>query len=241
MDLYNLFFQDNIEVDNPLSRDKKVGLQGIPWKDFSKVGFTLGRDGSTTKGAGKNSSVKQSDKSDSARKSKRASKKRAVDGFDDYENDDELRYLEKLKNAKYYTGFGDDDEEASRKHRRLSKFSGVPPNTEIGASSRMGKDGKKRSPSEDTDYEEEEEPASDGEPDSKKNKKSRKEPADPLVEPRREMTLTTRQKALQSGRDASVPGGSAVEFPNGLPPAPSRSMNFELALGIISVVCFNFL
>uniref|UniRef100_A0A803M7H6 INO80 complex subunit B-like conserved region domain-containing protein n=1 Tax=Chenopodium quinoa TaxID=63459 RepID=A0A803M7H6_CHEQI len=114
--------KDNSEVDNSPSGDKKGGLQGIPWKDFSKVGFTLGREESSTKGAGKNSSVKQ----------------------------------------------------------------------EVGASSRPGKDGKKRSPSEDTDYEGEEELVSDG-------------------------------------RDCSTPGGTAVEFPNGLPPAPSRKQKEKLS------------
>lgn len=221
--------KDNADIDNSPSGNKKGGLQGIPWKDFSKVGFTLGREESSMKGAGKNSSVKQGDKSDSARKSKRAPKKRAVDGFDDDDDDDEIRYLEKLKNAKYYTGFGEDDEESSRKHRRLSKFSGNnSQNSEGGASSRLGKDGKKRSPSEDTDYEGEEELASEGEPEGKK-KKARKEPVDAIVEPKREMTLTTRQRALQSGRDASAPGGSAIEFPNGLPPAPPRKQKEKLS------------
>ncbi|XP_021770059.1 protein IWS1 homolog [Chenopodium quinoa] len=222
--------KDNSEIDKSPSGDKKGGLQGIPWKDFFKVGFTLGREESSTKGAGKNRSVKQGDKSDSARKSRRASKKRALDGFDDEDDDDEIRYLEKLKNAKYFNGFGEDDEESSRKHRRLSKFSGnVSQNSEVGASSRPGKDGKKRSPSEDTDYEGEEELVSDGEAEGKKKKKAKKEPVDAIVEPKRELTLTTRQRALQSGRDCSAPGGTAVEFPNGLPPAPSRKQKEKLS------------
>lgn len=220
--------KDNIETDNSPSREKKGGLQGIPWKDFSKVGFTLRREESSMKGVGKNSSGKQGDKSDSARKSKRAPKKRTVDGFDDDEDDDEIRYLEKLKNAKFFTGLGEDEEESSRKHRRLSKFSGnIPHNSDLVASSRLGKDGKKRSPSGDTDYEEEDE-ISDGEPDGKKRKKVRKEPVEAIAEPKRELTLTTRQRALQ-GRDASVPGGSVVEFPNGLPPAPPRKQKEQLS------------
>lgn len=223
-----MVLQDHSAIDHSPSRDKKAGLQGIPWKDFSKVGFSLGREESSMKGGGKNSSVKQGDKSDSARKSRRASKKRAVDGFDDDDDDDEIRYLEKLKNAKFFTGLGEDDEESSRKHRRLSKFSGnLSQNSEVGTSSRLGKDGKKRSPSVDTDYDEAEDLASDGEPESKKKKKAKKEPVEALVEPKQELTLTTRQRALQSGRDASAPGGIVVEFPNGLPPAPPRSMFFS--------------
>ncbi|KAL2934880.1 INO80 complex subunit 2 [Bienertia sinuspersici] len=222
--------KDSSETDYSPSRDKKAGLQGIPWKDFSKVGFTLGREESSMKGGGKNSSVKQGDKSDSARKSRRAPKKRAVDGFDDDDDDDEIRYLEKLKNAKFFTGLGEDDEESSRKHRRLSKFSGyVPQNSEVGVSSRLSKDGKKRSPSDDTDYDEEEDLAFDGEPEGKMKKKAKKEPVDLPVEPKRELTLTTRQRALQSGRDASTRGGSVVEFPNGLPPAPSRKQKEKLS------------
>jgi INO80 complex subunit B len=98
---------------------------------------------------------------------------------------------------------------------------------ENAASSRSGKDGKKRSRSdrmlEDTDYEDEDESGSDGELDDKKKKKQRKESVDVLMDSKREMTLTTRQRALQSGKDASATNSSLIEFPNGLPPAPPRS------------------
>ncbi|KAJ8440854.1 hypothetical protein Cgig2_000742 [Carnegiea gigantea] len=217
--------------DNSPPTDRRHGLQGIPWKDFSRGGFSLGREESSVgKGNAKNHSGRQGDKSDSVRKSKRVPKKRAIDTFDDDDVDDEIRYLEKLKNARLAAGIRDDDEESSRKHRRLSKFSGnSPENLEGSLSSRSSKDGKKRSPSEDTDYEEEEELLSDGEQESRKKKKARKDPVDSLVEPKREMTLTTRQRALQSGRDASSPCGNGVEFPNGLPPAPPKKQKEKLS------------
>ncbi|KAK9704767.1 hypothetical protein RND81_07G009600 [Saponaria officinalis] len=207
-------------------KEKRSGLQGIPWKDFSKAGFSLGREDSlAAKGARKNGSAKQGEKPDSTRKNRRAAKKRPANGSDDDDNDDEIRYLEKLKNAKLSVGFRDDDEESSRKHRRLSKFSDSNPQSLEGTSSSrlalLDKDGKKRSASEDTDFEEDKELISDGEPDSRKKKKARMEPVE-SPEPKRELTLTTRQRALQSGKDASSTGGSVVEFPNGLPPAPSR-------------------
>ncbi|CAO2818718.1 unnamed protein product [Amaranthus hypochondriacus] len=225
--------KDNSESKSSPSRDKKGGLQGIPWKDFSKSGFTFGRDESTTKGVRKNGSVKQNDKFDSAPKNKQISKKRVSDGFDDYEDDDEVRYMKKLKIAKCYAGFGKDDENPSRKHQRSS--GNIPLNTAADASLRLGKDGKKRSPSEGTDYVEEEEPASNGEPVGKIKKKSRKEPVDALVEPPQEITLTSRQRALQAGRNASGAGGSVIEFPNGLPPLPSKSTDFDFVLVIIYI------
>lgn len=223
-----LIHKDNSDNDSSPQTDKRGGLQGIPWKDFSRGGFNLGREESSMgKGNGKNNPGKQGDKTDSVRKSKRAPKKRVIDGFDDDDGDDEIRYLEKLKNAKFSTGY--DDEESSRKHRRLSKFSGnVPETLEGSTSSRVGNDGKKKSPSEDTDYEEDEEPASDGEPEGRRKKKARKGSVESPVEPKRELTLTTRQRALQSGRDTSSPG-SGVEFPNGLPPAPSRKQKEKLS------------
>ena len=226
-------FQDNSESNSSPSRDKKGGLQGIPWKDFSKSGLTFGRDESTMKGVRKNGFVKKSDKFDSVQKSKQISKKRVSDGFDDYEDDDEVRYMKKLKIAKCYAGFGKDDGDPSRKHPRSS--GNIPLNTGADAPLPLGKGGKTRSPSEGTDYEEEEEPASNGEPVGKIKKKSRKEPVDALVEPPQEITLTTRQRALQAGRNASATGGSVIEFPNGLPPVLSKSMDFDFIL-VITVV-----
>ena len=103
-------------------------------------------------------------------------------------------------------------------------------NVENVGSSRLGKDGKRSKSdivSEDTDYEEDEESRSDGELEGKKMKKQKKESVDSLMDNKREMTLTMLQWALQSSKD-SAPGTSVIEFPNGLPPAPSRSEHLYL-------------
>ncbi|CAK8544412.1 unnamed protein product [Lathyrus sativus] len=216
--------QQSNSDDNISPSDKRRGLQGLPWKDFKRGGFGLGKEESSMgKISGKNTSSKQADKSEPVRKSKRVPKRRVLDGEfgDDDDADDEIRYLEKLKISKVSAVYRD-EEELSKKHRKLSSVS----NMENTASTRSGKDGKKRSRSdkmlEDTDYEGEEESGSDGELEDKKKKKQRKESVDVLMETKREMTLTTRQRALQSSKDTSTSNASLIEFPNGLPPAPPR-------------------
>lgn len=222
-------FQGNSD-DNHSPLDKRNGLQGIPWKDFSRGGFSIGKEDSLMgKLSGKSTSGKQGDQSESVRKSKRVPKRRLLDGeFGDDDDDDEIRYLEKLKTSKVNGGYKEDDEESSKKHRKLSRVS----NMENVGSSRSGKDAKKsRSDrgSGDTDYEEEGS-GSDGElVEGKKKNKQRKEPVNYLMDSKREMTLTTRQRALQSSKDTSSAPGAAIEFPNGLPPAPPRKQKEKLS------------
>lgn len=231
-----MLLQSNSDENNS-SSDKRSGLQGLPWKDFSRGGFALGKEESLMgKISGKNASSKQGDKSEPVRKSKRVPKRRVLDGEfgDDDDEDDEIRYLEKLKTSKVSAVYRD-EEELGKKHRKLSSVS----NVDNAASSRSGKDGKKRSRSdrvyEDTDYEDDEESGSDGEHGDKKKKKQRKESVDVLMETKRETTLTTRQRALQSGKDAS----ESVEYPNGLPPAPPRSKPFFLVLYFLLSVSYQ--
>ncbi|KAE8009343.1 hypothetical protein FH972_005783 [Carpinus fangiana] len=219
--------QENSD-DNHSPLVKRSGLQGIPWKDFSRVGFSLVKEESLMgKLSGKSASGKQGDKFEPVRKSRRVPKRRVLDTeFGDDEEDDEIRYLEKLKTSKSKTGTKEDNEESSKKHQKFSRVSIM----ENGGSSRLGKDVKRsRSDrvSEDTDYEEGES-GSDGELDGNKKKKQRKESVDSLMDNKREMTLTTRQRALQSNRDAA-PGTSLIEFPNGLPPAPPRKQKEKLS------------
>ncbi|XP_044494331.1 uncharacterized protein LOC123217388 [Mangifera indica] len=218
-----------ISEDSLSPQDKRSGLQGIPWKDFSQGGFTFGKeDPLMGKRFGKNSSGKQ-DHSGAARKSKRVSKRRVLDGEFEDDEDDEIRYLEKLKTSKVTPGYKD-DEELGKKHLKLSRVS----NLENIGTSRSGKDGKKNSRSDrvsgDTNYEEEEEePLSDGEACDRKDKKQKKESVDTLMNDKREIALTTRQRALQSSKDtSSAPGSSLIEFPNGLPPAPPRKQKEKL-------------
>ncbi|XP_012082909.1 uncharacterized protein LOC105642632 isoform X2 [Jatropha curcas] len=217
--------QCNLQEDNSIL-DKRSGLQGVPWKDFSKGGFILGKD-STSMGriSGKNTSGKQGEKSEPVRKSKRVPKRRVLDGDigEEYE-DDEIRYLEKLKTPKIAAAYKDYEESSTKQQKLLSV-------EKVGASSSV-KDGKKKSTleraSEDTDYEDEEDLASEGEVEGNKKKKQKRESVDALMDSKREMTLTTRQRALQSSKDGSAPGSNLIEFPNGLPPAPSRKQKEKL-------------
>ncbi|OMO64001.1 PAPA-1-like conserved region [Corchorus capsularis] len=209
--------------------DKRSSLQGVPWKDFSKGGFGFGKEDSLMgKTSGKNG--KQGDQGGPVRKSKRVPKRRVLDEeFGEDDEDDEIRYLEKLKTSKISPGYREDDDESGKKQKKLSRVS----NMENLGPSRSSKDEKRKSRSdrvsEDTDYEEEDELVSDSELEGKKRKKQRKESVDVLMETKREMTLTTRQRALQSSKDASsAPGSSLIEFPNGLPPAPSRKQKEKL-------------
>ncbi|KAK6941094.1 INO80 complex subunit B-like conserved region [Dillenia turbinata] len=237
-----LILQENLEDSHsPPPRDKRSGLQGIPWKDFSKGGFTLGKEDSLMgRTSAKNTSGKdgdkQGDKLEPLRKSKRIPKKRVLDrAFEDDDDDDEIRYLEKLKTSKISSGYVDDDEESGRIQRKFSRVSKIGAidtkydgSSEDIRSSWSGKDGKRKPRSdkvyEDADYEEEDGTLSDGEADGKKKKKQKKESLDTLMESKREMTLTTRQRALQSGKDTGL-----IEFPNGLPPAPPRKQKEKLS------------
>ncbi|KAK8711478.1 hypothetical protein V6N13_146760 [Hibiscus sabdariffa] len=213
--------------DGHFPPDKSRGLQGVPWKDFSKGGFSFGKEDSLMgKTSGKNISGKQGDSAGAVRKSKRQPKKRVQDEeFGEDDVDDEIRYLEKLKTSKISPAYKDDDDESGKKHKKLSKVSKI----ENFATSRSGKDAKKKHRSDrvsDTDYEDEDEVVSDGE----KKSKQKKESVDALMDGKREVTLTTRQRALQSSKDASsAPGSSLIEFPNGLPPAPSRKQKEKLS------------
>ncbi|OIV95359.1 hypothetical protein TanjilG_07515 [Lupinus angustifolius] len=221
--------QQSNSDDNHSPSDKRRKLQGLPWKDFARDGFGVGKEESSMgRTSGKNTFGKQGDKSEPARKSKRVPKRRVLDGelSDDGNEDDEIRYLEKLKTSKVAVVYRD-EEELSKKHRKLSSVL----STENAVFSGSSKNGKKKSRTdrvdEDTDYEDEEESVSDGELEDKKKKKQRKESVEVLMDSKREMTLTTRQRALQSGKDAS--GTSLIEFPNGLPPAPSRKQKEKLS------------
>ncbi|XP_010259288.1 PREDICTED: uncharacterized protein LOC104598774 [Nelumbo nucifera] len=239
-----LILPDNSDDDRSPPPDKTKSLQGVPWKDFSNGGFSLGKKDDSSRGKMSDESVsgKQTDKSEPVRKSKRVPKRRVLGAtFDDNDEDEEIQYLERLR-TKVTTDYGEeyeDDDEGSKKQRKISKVSRSrtidrdydEDAVEYG-SLRSGKDGKKKSRSdrvsEDADYVEDEEPVSDGEPEAKR-KKSKKESGDFFMEGK-EMSLTTRQRALQSGKDGSSgSGASLIEFPNGLPPAPPRKQKEKLS------------
>lgn len=203
--------------------EKKSGLQGV-MSSSPKGSFAAGK-GDTGKTPMTNAFEKGGDKSDPTRKSKRVPKRRVSEWFDEDENDDEIRYLEKLKSSKI-SGHKDFEEELTNKRSlsRASKVSKYEKDENVG---RSRKDGRRKSEqgSEDTAYEVEEF-LSDGEPEGKKKQKQRKESSDSSIDTMRgEMTLTTRQRALLSSKDSSA---SQIEFPNGLPPAPPRKQKEKL-------------
>lgn len=171
--------------------------------------------------------------SDLFRKSKRVPKKRTLDGDSDDE-DGELRYLEKLKMAKVapeqpiatdHPVAYDDSLEDGLKKKKLSKVSKnkstlyeVDEDFILSRSSRDGR--KKLKLGDSNDFIEVEEPGMN-EP-----KKKVKE-ADSLSDLKNETPgLTTRQRALQ-GRGGH--GESLIEYPDGLPPAPSRKQKERLS------------
>lgn len=215
-----LILQD--AADHPLL-EQKSGLTGIPSKDFPRGRLSLGKMFT------KNGIEKPGEKSDPVRKSKRVPKRRVLDeAFDEDEDDDELRYLEKMRIPKV-AGHRDFDVESTKKQRnllRVSKGGKYEILDEVGHSSKDGKRYRSDRGSEDTDYEEEE-MLSDGEPEAKK-RKQRKDSFDSPLESKREITLTTRQRALLSSKDASNSGASQIEFPNGLPPPPPRKQKEKL-------------
>jgi hypothetical protein len=230
--------QENSDDNRSFTSDKGSSLRGVPWKDFSKYGLNVGKaDSSRSRMPEENISTNQAEKYEPIRKSRRISKRRVLDeALGDGDDDDEIRYLEKLKTSKatidYSVEDEDDEEGGSRKQRKISRVlkSNVDGrydvNVEGHLSSRSSKEGKKSRSGrvfEDTDYVEEEEGISDGETNTNK-KKPKKEFVDFLGDNKKEITVTTRQRALQTGKDVSSSlGASLIEFPNGLPPPPPRS------------------
>lgn len=227
--------QENSDENRSISSDNGDSLKGYAFKDLSNSGVR--EYGSKSKTAYRSISAKQTERYEPVRKSKRVAKRRSIDGvFDDGNDDEEIRYLEKVKKSKISMNYGaeyeDDEEEGSRKQRKISRvlernIDGLyDSNVDDYGSSKSGKVGKKlRSGrvSVDTDYVEEEEAVSDIEPVINK-KKAKKEFVDLLGDPKKEMTITTRQRAFQTGKDvSSSSGASLIEFPDGLPPAPPRS------------------
>lgn len=218
----NQSLKENSEGEHSVS-DKRAGLQGVPWKNFSGGDFSIRRESfSMSKASGKNIFEKAGDKSEPVRKSKRVPKRRVLDGeYGEDDEDDEIRYLEKLK-SKLSLGSKEKDGESSLKQQKVS-------NVENMVSSRLVKDGKKsRSglPSANTDCEEEVLLSDDDLEGSEKRKG--KELIDLPNDGKKEVALTSRQRALQSSKDGSSASANFIEFPDGLPPAPSRKQKEKL-------------
>ncbi|XP_011087489.1 uncharacterized protein LOC105168956 [Sesamum indicum] len=220
---------------------EKGGLRGVPWKDFSKIGFSF-RKVDTLRVDAPEESVKPALKLGRSSKSKSIIKKYSSDevyDVEDDEDDDEIRYLQKLKTSRIasYDNTEYEDDTRGKKLRKISRV--MDRNIDGHAlgigdydSSRSGKENKKSRSvraSEDTDYMEEEESVSDGEIEQK-NKKQKKEPIDVSEYSKKESLITTRRRAILTGRDISPGlGASLIQFPDGLPPAPPRKPKEQLS------------
>lgn len=228
--------QDSLNEDPSSNRVRRSGLQGIPWKDFSKSGFVVRNVDTPTDGIPQSVNAKQLDAHHSTRKSKRIHKSRLLgDVFDDADenddDDDEIRYLEKLRTSRLASNYvadyededGDEDEVVGKKQKSISRISGADVYDYNGDMrynySRSDKENmlsRSGRAFEDTDYFEEE-TSSDDEPEPKKKRLSK------MGDIESEMAVTTRRGALRRGRAIS-----AIEFPNGLPPAPPKKQKEKL-------------
>ncbi|KAG8479305.1 hypothetical protein CXB51_029789 [Gossypium anomalum] len=228
--------------DHSFTSERDSTLHGVRWKDFSRGDLGVRQvDHATGRVPADNFSTKEIDKHEPVRKSKRVPKKRSLEGvLDDEEDDDEIRYLEKVKTARLTADYGiEHGEDGGRKQLKISKVAtrnidGLY-GLDVGdyGSSRISKEAKKSRSgrtSEDTDYvEEDEESVSDVEIENRR-KKTKKEVVDFLGDSKKEMTVTTRQRAQQAGKDHSSNFGIApIEFPNGLPPAPPKKQKEKLS------------
>ncbi|XP_078441174.1 uncharacterized protein LOC144711126 [Wolffia australiana] len=199
-----------------------------PWKNFGDQGFFRPSKEFNEK-------LQTSAGSEPVRKSKRVPKRRVLDGaFDGDDADEEIRYLERLKAAKLSMEQQETSGSENKKRLKGSKalkrssyeedddFSLQPRSREGRKKPRSDRD------SEDREDVDEEEGASDTS--HSPRKKAREESLESLADTRKEVSLTTRQRALQTGRDGT--GGSAnnlIEFPDGLPPAPPRRQKGKLS------------
>ncbi|PPD67152.1 hypothetical protein GOBAR_DD35969 [Gossypium barbadense] len=204
--------KDNSD-DHSFTSERDSTLHGVRWKDFSRGDLGVRQvDHATGRLPADNISTKEIDKHEPVRKSKRVPKKRSL------EEHGEDGGRKQLKISKVAT-------------RNIDGLYGL----DVGdyGSSRISKEAKKSRSgrtSEDTDYvEEDEESVSDVEIENRR-KKTKKEVVDILGDSKKEMTVTTRQRAQQAGKDHSSNFGIApIEFPNGLPPAPPKKQKEKLS------------
>ncbi|GER49456.1 HIT zinc finger [Striga asiatica] len=198
--------------------DQKVSLRGLPWKDFSRTGFSFRKMGSLGVDVIEDS-VKLAKKH--SRPSISKSNKFLTDELYDEEEDDEIRYLKKLK-ATRSVSYDSAEYEEENRGKKLRKISKVMERHIPDIDSVKGR--KSLRPvraSEDYDYVEEDELVSDGETENK-NKKQRKEQIG-VVEYSNKSSITTRRKAILTSRDMSLGVHfSSIQFPDGLPPVPPR-------------------
>lgn len=228
------------DENRSFTSDKRTNMQGSESKDSKKF-FNVGKENSL--GPDEHVHLEEMEKDEPIRKSKRVSRRRLIDDALDDEDDDnlEILYLEKIKTSRiasdYNAEYKNDKERENKRQRKISKVSKRNSedqhdlDVEDYGSSRSRKQTKRSRAgkvSDDTDYMEDEDLISDDQPSGKK-KKQRKEFVDSIVDHKKEMMVTTRQRALQTGKDVSSSlGANLIEFPNGLPPAPPRRQKEKL-------------
>ncbi|CAA6664285.1 unnamed protein product [Spirodela intermedia] len=193
-------------------------MVAAPWKDFSDQSPS-----GTSKEA--DDKTQSTAVSEPVRKSKRVPKRRVLDGaYDGEDADEEIRYLERLRASKLSSDQQETSGSESKKRQKVSRVSRRGSYEEMMTSLCCGE-----RDSEDRDYiDEEEEGGSDAS--ESLGKTPRQESLDSLPDSRKEFSLTTRQRALQTGRDGSSgSAASLVEYPDGLPPAPPRRQKGKLS------------
>ncbi|XP_051146847.1 uncharacterized protein LOC127262270 isoform X2 [Andrographis paniculata] len=230
-----LSHQENFESR---STGEKRGLRGVPWKDFSKIGFSFGK----TEDSLRVDLPEISDKKPLKHRRLSKAKSRYLSAYEDVDDEDdgEIQYLQKLKTSKIASSDSTDYEEEPRgkKLRKISRVmdrrvdgygSSIADFNSSRPASKESKKSKSLRASEDTDYMEEEESVSDGEIENK-SKKHMKEPIDVVEYSKPESSITTRRRAILTGKDVSASGlgSSSIQFPDGLPPAPPRKPKEQL-------------
>lgn len=210
--------QDDINGKRFCSSDGGKGL-GVKRKYSLKFDSTSRKEYSS-KGKISRGSVPEDD--EPARKSKRIPKRRVLDvGLsEDGNEDEEIRFLERLNASK-----------VARSERSQMDDGYHGDDIENYKLPRLGKDSRKKSRSEktyeDKDYLVEEELTSDDELESN-GRKLKKGSLSLLLEGRQESTPTTRNRALQSGKDTGS-GSSVVYLANNLLPSPSRKKKEKIS------------
>lgn len=221
----------NQENFDPPFTSEKGGLRGVPWKDFSKFGFGFRKANSSSVYVPEDL-VQQNLKHGCLYKGK--SKYLSDEVYaEEEEDDEEIRYLQKLRTSKIASSDGAEyeDETRVRKLRKISKVMDrnidgnglVAGDYNLPRSTKGSKKSRTSRASEDIEYLEDEELVSDGEVDNK-NRNQRKEQSDIPEYSKKESSITTRRRAILTGREISPGlGAGSIQFPNGLPRGPPRS------------------
>ncbi|XP_073292450.1 uncharacterized protein [Primulina huaijiensis] len=220
---------------------EKVGLCGVPWKDFSKIAFSFEKmDSSGLDMTGE--SVKQGSKHERSCERKFVNKKYVSDELyndEDEDEDDEILYLQKLKNSKISVCSNTDyeDKTIGKQMRKVSRVMGWHTygyETVIGQydSSNLRKESMNSQlprSFEVPDYLEDKDSVFDCEIEQLKNKNKRQEPIEVSKYSDMESSITTRKRAVLTGRDVSPGlGAGPTHFPT-LSPATSRKQKEQLS------------